>query len=131
MTMRDDIRASLQAANDSIGESWQYRRRTSGPSAQSPSYGAWTAVTANPTGRAAPQEWDDRRQVWKRVERVRVRVSDALADLHQGDQLKDADGVTWAITGIASNALRTGTIAYECERAVPLKAESGNREAGA
>jgi hypothetical protein len=50
--------------------------------------------------------------------------------LHQGDQFKDPSGSYWAILGIASNAPGTGTVAYDCERAVPLKAEAGSREGG-
>jgi predicted deacylase len=130
VTLRADIQASLRGVIADQGETWQYRRLTSGPSANTRTYGSWTNVTAHASDRAAPPEWDAERNVWKRVERLRFRVSDALADLHQGDQVKDPAGTVYALTGISSNAPNTGTIAYDCERAVPLKIEAGSREGG-
>lgn len=130
MSLRSDIQLSLRSVVDSLGETWQYRRMTSGPAASTRTYGSWTDVTAHASGRSAPMEWDEKRSVWKRVERVRVRVSDALSDLHQGDQFKAPDLVVYAVQGVASNAPNTGTVAYDCERTVPLKAEAASREAG-
>lgn len=128
--MRSEIQAALRGVIDTLGETWQYRRLTSGPSTNTRTYGSWTDVTASASGRSAPSEWDEAKSIWKRVERTRVRVSDALADLHQGDQLKHPDGDVYAIMGIASNALDAGTIAYDCERTKPLKAEAVDRDGG-
>ena len=130
MSLRSDIRDSLRTAHDLLCETWQYRRLTSGPAASARTYGSWTDMLANATGRAAPQEWDDVRRVWKRAERLRIRVSDTLADLHQGDQVKDPDSTVYAVGGVASNAPNTGTVSYECERSVPLKAEAESRNGG-
>ncbi len=130
MTLRAEIQTTLRGVIDMLGETWQYRRMTSGPAAATRTYGSWTNVTTHASGRSAPQEWDERRNAWKRVERVRVRVSDALADLHQGDQFKAPDLAVFAVQGVASNAPNTGTVAYDCERTVPLKVDAGNREGG-
>jgi hypothetical protein len=130
MTLRSDIQTGLRDVVTALGETWQYRRLTSGPGASTRTYGTWTNVTAHATGRSAPQEWDDRRNVWKRVERVRVRVSDVLTDLHQGDEIQDPSGAVFSVQGIASNAPNLGSIAYDCARSVPLKVEGGNRDGG-
>lgn len=126
---RADIQAALQTVVAILGETWQYRRRTTGPVA-SPGYSAWADVTVCASSRSAPPEWDDKRSLWKRVDRTRARVSDALAELHNGDQLRTPDGTVWAVLGIASNALSSGTIAYDCERHVPLRGEAGGGRDG-
>lgn len=132
MSLRSEIQDAMRSVVAALGETWQYRLRTSGPSVQTATYGAWANVTAHATGLGAPQEWDDKRQAWKRVERIRVRISDAVAVMHQGDQLKDTASVVYAVEGIASNAPNTGTVAYDCARTVPLKGEAGGgRSAGA
>jgi hypothetical protein len=131
MTVRADIQTALRDVVTILAESWQYRRRTSGPSAQTPTYGTWTAVDAHPTGGGDQVDYDDARQTEKRVERMRVRVSDALADLHIGDQFKDTGSVVWAVIGVASKSPNTGTVSYACERAVPLKVGAGDRQGGA
>jgi hypothetical protein len=131
VTLRDEIQASLRGAVAIMSEPWQYRRRTSGPSAQTPTYGTWANVDAHPTAGGDQLDYDEARQTGKRVERMRVRVSDALADLHVGDQFKDTGSVVWAVIGIASKSPNTGTVAYSCERAVPLKASAGDRQSGA
>lgn len=130
MSLRADIQTALREVITDLGETWSYRRLTSGPKVNTRTYGSWTTITAHASSRAAPQEWDAERKLWKRVERIRWRVSDALADLHQGDQVKDSADTVYAVTGISSNAPNTGTVSYECERAVPLRVEAGSREAG-
>jgi hypothetical protein len=130
MSLRDEIQATLRGVVSVLSETWQYRRRTSGPSAQT-AYGAWADIEAHATGGGDQTDYDDARQTEKRVERMRVRVSDALADLHIGDQLKDAGSVVWAVIGIASKSPNTGTVSYSCERAVPLKVSAGDRQGGA
>jgi hypothetical protein len=124
MTLRGDIQTALRAANDLLGEAWQYRQRTSGPAADTHAYGSYANVTANPTQRQMLSEWDDRRRQWKRSEKMKVRISDAVA-LRTGDQLKDSAGLEWAVVGIASHSPNTGTVAWEVERDVPLRAEAG------
>ncbi len=130
MTIRSDIAAALRkvvSETSGIGASWQYRKRTSGPSARGESFGSLIAVEGHQSGRSSSNEYDEQRQVHKRVERCAFRCSDAVA-LVTGDQLKDPAGNYWAITGIRSSGI--GTTNYECERVVPLKAESGDRGGG-
>jgi hypothetical protein len=130
MTLRDDIQTALRQVITDLGETWQYRRRTSGPSSQTVTYGSYANVVVHASGRSAPQEFEEDSRTVNRMERMRVRVSDALADLYAGDQFKDPDNVVWAVVGIGSNAPGTGTVAYEVERTVPVKADGGNRGGG-
>jgi len=130
MSLRADIQTALRGVIADLGEAWEYRRMTSGPAAATRTYSAWTAVTVHATGLSAPQEWDDRRQATKRVERIRIRTSDALAHLHAGDQFKDGAGTVYAVEAISSNAPNTGTVAYDCQRTVPLVTKAGDRDGG-
>lgn len=130
MTLRDDIQASLRGVIDSLGETWQYRRLTSGPATHTRTYGSWTDVTVSASSRSDMMEYDEDRRQWTRREAVTVRVSDALSDLHQGDQVKDPAGKVYAMQFVASNALNAGTIAYRCSNDVPIKSEGGNRQGG-
>lgn len=130
MSLRSEIQSALRGAIDTLGETWQYRRRTSGPANPTESRDAWADVVVHATSRATPQEYDEDRRLVKRSEKCQIRISDALADLHAGDQFKDPNGVVWAVNGVASNAQATGTVAYECTRAVPLKAEASDRKSG-
>jgi len=130
VSIRSDIQTALRQVIADLGETWQYRRRTSGPATQTVTYGSWTDVVAHATTRSAPQEFQDDSRDARRVERMRVRVSDALADLFAGDQFKQPDGTVWAVVGIQSNAPNAGTVAYEVERTTPVKAEAGNRGGG-
>jgi hypothetical protein len=130
MSLRSDIQDELRLVIADLGETWQYRRMTSGPSAQTRTYGSWTNVVAHASARGDQLDYDQNRQNYKRTERMRVRVSDALAILHVGDQLKDTAEAVWAVLGISSNVPNTGTIAYDVERTVPLKSEAGDRNGG-
>lgn len=130
MTLRADIQSALRQVVADLGETWQYRRRTSGPASQTVTYGSWTDVVAHATARSAPQDFADDSRDARRVERMRVRVSDALADLFAGDQFKEPDGTVWAVAGVQSNAPATGSVAYDVERTTPAKAEAGNRGGG-
>lgn len=123
MTALADIRTTLQSViTDVLSEAWYYRRLTSGPATETRTYGTWTAVQALGTAQTTDEQYDERRQAFKRRETIRVRVSDALADLHQGDQFKDAAAIIWAIDGIASRAANCGTVAYSASRDIPLLA---------
>ena len=127
MSLRDDIQTGLREVIASLGETWQYRRRTSGPANPTQAFGAWTNVTACPTAMAGPPEYDEDRRTWKRTESLSVRVSDAVADLYHGDQFKDTAGLIYAVVGVASAVPNTGTVRYDIERTEPRKAESANR----
>ncbi len=124
MSLRADIQTALRAANDAIGESWYYRRRTSGATG-SKTYGTWTSVTVNATSRILGQEWDDKRGAFKSTNRMKARISDAVSELEQGDQLKDPAGVVYAVMGVAAQAANTGTLAYEIARDVTMRGEAG------
>lgn len=126
--MRSDIQASLRDVIDILGETWQYRRRTSGPANSTQAWGAWTDVTACPTAMSGPPEWDEDKRIWKRTEALSVRVSDAVSDLYHGDQFKDVSGTVYAVVGTASKVANTGTIRYDIERTVPRKTEAANRQ---
>lgn len=130
MTLRADIQTALRSVITDLGETWQYRRLTSGPAAHNRTHGTWTDVTASASGRSDTMEYDEDRRQWTRREAITVRVSDALSDLHQGDQVKDPAGKIYAVQFVASNALDAGTIAYRCSVDVPLKSEGGNRQGG-
>ncbi len=119
-SVRASIRAILQTVPAYLGENWFYQRMTTGPADSPRTYGTPTTFAVHITGRTTGEEYDERRQVWLRKERARLRVSDALADLHQGDQVIDPAGTLYAVRGIESSGV--GTIAYTIERDIPLKA---------
>lgn len=122
MALRDDIRTALREVVTTLGETWQYRRLTSGGAASVRTYSAWTDVTAHATARAWVQEWSDDRQAWQRIETQRVRVSDALDQLNTGDQFQDPDGVQWAVRAQPTSGV--GSVAYTVERIIPLIADA-------
>lgn len=130
MTIRSELQTALRQANDDLGETWQYRRRTSGPVAETRTYGSWTSFTANPTGRTVIPEWDEKRGAFKRVDKMRIRVSDSITEFVFGDQFKSPAGVEYAFDGVASHSLNTGTVAYDIKRDVPTRGEVGGREGG-
>lgn len=131
MTLRADIQTALREVITDLGETtWYYRRLTSGPATATRTYGSWTAVTVHASGRSDQKEYDEDRRTWTRRETMIARVSDALADLHQGDQFKDAAGKIYAVESVASNAQNAGTIAYRLAYDVPLRVEAGNRNGG-
>lgn len=130
MTLRADIQTALRSVITDLGETWQYRRLTSGPATHTRTYGSWTDVVASASGRSDTQEYDEDRRQWTRREALTLRVSDALSDLHQGDQVKDPAGKIYGVLFVASNAHNAGTIAYRCSNDVPLKSEAGNRQGG-
>jgi hypothetical protein len=127
----DAATATLQAALRSVpgvlGVTWYYRRLTSGPTAETRTYGTQATFVVLVTGRTTLEDYNESGEVWRRVERARLRTSDALADLHQGDQVIDASGNFWAVMGIESSGI--GTEAYRIERHIPLAA-SPNRHGG-
>lgn len=123
MSLRETIRETLRDVVDLLGETWQYRRLTSGPAAEPRTYSAWTDVTAHPTSLNWEQTWNEDRQAWERTETQRLRVSDALAQLNPGDQVRDTAEVVWAVS--AQQAAGVGTKAYTITRTIPLKADAG------
>ncbi len=123
MTLRDDIRESLRDVVDLLGETWQYRRLTSGPATETRTYGAWADVTAHPTSLTWDQTWNEDRQAWERTETQRLRIKDDLAQLNPGDQVRDTAQVVWAVG--AQQAAGVGTKAYTVMRTIPLQADAG------
>lgn len=126
-SLEDVMQSILQTVPAFFGQSWYYRRLTSGPAAQARTYGTMTQVTVQISGRNTVEEMDEPSGRWRRIERAKLRTSDALADLHQGDQVIDPNGLAWAVMGIASSGI--GTVAYTIERDLPLVA-SPNRRGG-
>lgn len=130
VTTLSDMQTALRGAiTDVLSEAWYYRLLTSGPATETRTYGSWIAVQALGTGQTTAQEYDDRRQVFRRRETIFAMISDAVAVLNQGDQFKDASGIIWHIDGIASRAHGFGTINYQASRDIPLQA-SPNRDGG-
>lgn len=128
MTVNADIQAILRTVPGMLGvATWSYRRLASGPVADSRTYGSWTAFSALVTGRSNSELYEDATQTTRRVEKCRARTSDALADLHVGDQVKDANGETWAVMGILSSGI--GTLSFDLQRDQPLAAKP-NRPGG-
>lgn len=119
-SIRSAMQAILRTVPGILGENWWYQRLTSGPAAEARTYAAMTVVAVHVTGRTTLEEYDDRRQMFVRKERARMRLSDALADLHQGDQVIDQTGLVYAVRGIEASGV--GTIAYTIERDLPLVA---------
>ncbi len=119
-SVRSAMQTVLRTVPSILGENWWYQRLTSGPAAEARTYGTVTAVAVLVSARITAEEYDERNSVWKRRERARLRTSDVLADLHQGDQVIDPNGVFYAVSGIESSG--TGTIAYSIVRDIPLRA---------
>lgn len=103
-----------------LGVTWYYRRLTSGPANQTRSYGMTTSFVVHVSNRRTREEYNERGQLSARIEEAQVRTSDVLADLHQGDQVIDADGNFWSVSGMASSGY--GTKAFAISRRIPLKA---------
>ncbi len=130
MTVRSDIQSILRTVPTILGETtWTYRRLTSGPAAETRTYGSATAITVHSSGRGHDEVYDEPRGVTKRVERMVCRVSDAVAVLHQGDQFIDAATDYWNVVGLVPGAQNIGTVAYNTIREIPLAA-SPNRNGG-
>ncbi len=130
MALYDQIQTALRAVPTYFAPTagWSYRRLTSGPAAEERTYGAWTSVDAHVTGKSTTEAYDDQ-SAHARKEVARFRVSSALAELHQGDQVKDGQTkpIVWAVMGIVSSGI--GTTAYMIERTIDLRAEL-NRQGG-
>lgn len=129
MALFDTIQTALRAVPGYLAPtaSWSYRRLTSGASAKERTYGAWTAVDAHVTGKTTTEDFDAQ-GVHRRREVARFRVSSALAELHQGDQVRDSSGNGYAVMGIVSSGI--GTTAYMIEVDKSLRAESVNHGGG-
>ncbi len=119
------IRTILRTVPSLLGANWYYSRLTSGPASQTRTHSTPTVFAVLVTNRTTVEEYDNDRQAWTRRERARARCSDALLDLHQGDQLIDPDGVVWAVMGMLSSGI--GTTAYHIERVIPLQAAPNRR----
>jgi hypothetical protein len=122
MSIRDDIASQMRlvVGTSGVGASWQYRKRTSAPTTRPETFGTLTSIAGHQSNRTHENEYDEARNAQKRVEKCTFRCSDALA-LVVGDQLKDPAGLYWSVQGIRASGI--GTVAYECERAVPIKGE--------
>jgi hypothetical protein len=129
MSFRSNIQTAVRNVIAIAGETWQYRRLTSGAAASTRTYGTATDVTASISLRSAAEEFDEQRGGWKRIERAQLAISDALAELHQGDQVKDPNAVWWSIEGIVRSDERCGAIIYDIRREITLRAEA-NRQGG-
>lgn len=114
------MQSILRTVPGILGVTWYYRKLNSGPIAQTRTYDPQVSVILHVSGRRTREEFDENGKVVRRVEDAQVRMSDAIDDLHQGDQLIDNDGQNWAVMGIASSGY--GTKAYALERTIPLKA---------
>lgn len=123
MTLRATMRTALQGVVTTLGETWQYRRLTSGPATATRTYGDWTEVVAHPTMRTWDQVWNAEADRWERSETQKLRVGDDLAQLLTGDQVKDPDGVVWAVQGQSSAGV--GSIGYTIARLLPLQGDAG------
>lgn len=131
MSFRADMRAALRSAVlDTFGDTWQYRRLTSGTSALPRTYSAYADVEVHATSTNEVQVYDENGRAHRRREAMRARLSDLVGPLKNGDQLKDPDGIVWAIDGVLSGAQRVaGTVAYSISRDLQTKAEP-NRNGG-
>jgi hypothetical protein len=114
-------------SSGNLSEAWQYRQRTSAPTAASPTYGAWTAMQALPTGKRYEEAYDDAREAITRQEAISLRISDTGPALKAGDQVRDAANVTWAVEAQESGA--GGTMRFRCVRDIPNK-QTPNRNGG-
>ena len=103
MTLRTDIEAATRSVVTALGESWSYRRLTSGPAEQTRTFGSWTTVVGHVSGRNDALAYDEGSDASTRTERGTLRVSDALT-LYQGDQVRNPDGVTVAIIPLQHSA---------------------------
>ncbi len=131
MALFDTIQTALRAVPGYLAptSSWSYRKMTSGPGVpmKERTYTAWITVDAHVTGRTTTEDFDAQGKV-RRREVARFRVSSAVSELHQGDQVRDSSGNGYAVMGIVSSGI--GTTAYMIEVEKPLKAESVNHGGG-
>jgi hypothetical protein len=129
MTRNDIIKAnSRNVVNDSpnsLAETWSFRRLTSNYGADPRTYDAdWTEFQALGTRDANSEQYDDKRQVWYRANTNFVRAPDnnPSPKLKNGDQMKDPNGLVFAVVGVSSSG--PGTIQYALTREEFLYADA-------
>jgi hypothetical protein len=120
MSLRDDIAAATRSVVTALGETWAYRRLTSGPAAETRTYGSWTDMTAHVSFETNAEGYGEQDYSVTRQETAKLRVTDALTRLQQGDQVRAPDGATvWSVVGVSSSGV--GTRGYQISRSVPLR----------
>jgi len=135
MTRNDIIKANsrsvLNDSPNSLSETWQFRRLTSNYGEDPRTYDVdWTDFYALGTRDTDSEQFDDARSVWYRSSMNFVRATDdsPTPKLKQGDQVKDPNGVVFAVSGVSSSG--PGTIQYALTREEFLYADA-NRGGGA
>lgn len=107
-------RAVVGSSSFTIGVEggYQLRRLTSKITASPRTYSDWEDFTGLQTRGQHSQQFDPERNEFSRVATGFVRCPDDAPSpiLTQGDQIKDADGMTWAILGVSSSG--PGTVLY-------------------
>lgn len=113
---RSQAASIARAAVGMFTATWQYRQRTT-TGAASAAYGAWTDMDAHETMRRFDQEYDEERGSIVLRETTAIRVADTVTVLARGDQVKDPDGVVFAVDNIMSSG--PGTRKYQLMRSAP------------
>jgi len=126
MTWVDTVKVACRAVVTSGAESWSYRRLTSNLSTEPHTWGSWAALLALPVPNVSTSdEYDDRTDATRRVERRSIRCPDTQTTLTTGDQVKDTAGTYWSVERRGSGGDAAGSIRYELIREIPLKAQPG------
>lgn len=113
---RSQAASIARAAVGLFSATWQYRQRTT-TGASPAAYGAWTDMAAHETMRRFDQEYDEERGSIVLRETTAIRVADTVTVLARGDQVKDPDGVVFAVDNIMSSG--PGTRKYQLIRSAP------------
>lgn len=124
MSLRDIIQSQCRSViTDQLGSAWEYRLRTSADDAQTPTYGAWTAITAHLARTSEGEAYDGERDLRRTTRDIEIRTSDAVT-LDVGDQFTEDSGTTiYVITQLQSTGL--GTRFYRAVLTTSLVADDG------
>ncbi len=106
MTIAADMKlvlAGVLSDTTGLGETWQYRNRTSNRDATA-AFSAWADVAADPTEN--PVEMDDAEGGDQKTETIMVRVP-STANIAIGDQMKNPAGEFWHVDDQPSSGYGT------------------------
>ncbi len=125
-----DIQTQLrEVVTDYLSSAVQYRTLTSGYGVEPRTYSSWVTIAAVVTQQANTQEFDDNRGTFKRMDRIKIRTSDAVA-LITGAQFRFAtsDAQIWAMESRTSTG--PGSTMYTATRDLPTISSGGDRHGG-
>lgn len=103
MSIFDDIKISLSQVPGLLGQTWQYRKRTSDRD-QADAFGSWVDVDALALDHL--KESEDIDMGSNEMETISVRVP-SNSPIAVGDQMKDVDGVVWHVKRQISSGIGT------------------------